>query len=228
VLHKHQNGRGWTTLCIVAFAAALALGAGSAPAVRLDSWDTAGPGPLNLSGDWHSYPPGADGFKHPPAIVMDEGRPALQFGTGGDSIRLGRSVSIDARKTPWLNWEWKPLALPTGGDVRDPKRNDQAGRVMVAFEGMKMLVYVWDTTAPVGSEVDPDEFTFYRRILIVVRSGSEGVGRWSAERRNVHADYRRLFRGEPGQIKLVGLESHSDDTRSRTSILFGRIHFEAQ
>jgi hypothetical protein len=93
---------------------------------------------------------------------------------------------------------------------------------------MRGLLYVWDTTAPVGTETAPEDLDIFQRALVVVRSGPDGLGRWSRERRNVREDYRRLFDEEPGRIKLVGFESHSNDTRSRGAIRFGRLSFEAR
>ena len=93
---------------------------------------------------------------------------------------------------------------------------------------MKGLLYVWDTTAPVGTEARPGELELFQRVLIVVRSGAGELGRWSTERRNVYEDYRRVFGEEPRAIKLVGVESHSNDTRSRTAIRFGPLRFEAR
>jgi hypothetical protein len=205
----------------------LTLGAGPVSTVRVDDWDAYPIGPLNLSAKWRRYADERAVFKQPPAIVQDEGRPVLQLVTDGEAMRVGRALKVDLKKTPWLVWEWKPLVLPEGGDVRNPKRNDQAGRVMVVFEGMKGILYVWDTTAPVGTEVRPDELELFERVLVVVRSGSRDLHQWSRERRNVSEDYRRLFGEKPRPIKLVGVESHSDDTESRTSMLFGTLRFEA-
>jgi hypothetical protein len=204
----------------------LTLGGGAA-AVRLDDWETYTPGTLNLGGVWQPYPAGLK-FKHAPAIVLDGTRPALLLKTDGDSMRLGRAVKVNPRETPWLMWDWKALTLPEGGDVRDPKKNDQAGRVMVMFEGMKGVLYVWDTTAPVGTESRSDGFEIFQRVLLVVRSGPQGVGQWERQRQNVYADYRRLFESEPRGIKWIGLESHSDDTRSHTAVVFGGLRFEAR
>jgi hypothetical protein len=131
-------------------------------------------------------------------------------------------------RTPWLTWEWKALVLPEGGDVRRPRQNDQAGRVMVVFEGMKGIQYIWDTTAPVGTEARPDEFEIFQRVLVVVRSGPREIGQWFRERRNVYEDYRRLFEETPPAVKLVGLESHSNDTRTRTAVRFGGLRFDAR
>jgi Protein of unknown function (DUF3047) len=206
----------------------LTLGAGPIATVRVDSWDASPPGPLDLSGPWRRYPPELTPFKHPPAIVQDNGRAVLQLTTDNEAMRIGRALKVYLEKTPWLVWEWKPLRLPGGGDVRDPKRNDQVARVMVAFEGMKGLLYVWDTTAPVGTETRPDELELFQRVLIVVRSGAGGLGQWSRERRNVFDDYRRLFDEDPPPIKLIGVESHSNDTNTRTSARFRDIHFQAR
>jgi len=208
-------------------AAVLALGAGPGSTVRVDNWDAYTVGPLDLSAEWRRYPPERGTLKHAPEVVVEAGRPVLQLKTSGEAVRIGRALKIDPAKTPWLVWDWKALVLPEGGDIRDLKRNDQAGRVMVAFEGMKGILYVWDTTAPVGTEVRPDELELFQRVLIVVRSGPGELGHWLSERRNVVEDFRRLFGGEPPPIKLIGVESHSNDTRTRTSMRFGRLRFDA-
>ena len=205
-------------------AAALALGAG-ATAVRVDNWETYAPGTLDLAGAWRPYP-SEKKFKHAPAIVLDGTRPVLSLKTENEAMRIGRSVKVDPGETPWLAWEWKAVVLPEGGDVRDPRRNDQAGRVMVMFEGLKSLLYVWDTTAPVGAESRSDGFDIYQRALIVVRSGPQNIGQWDRQRRNVYDDYRRVYDATPRGIKWVGLESHSNDTHTRTAVLFGSVRFE--
>jgi Protein of unknown function (DUF3047) len=204
------------------------LGAGPASTIRVDSWSAYPIGPLELSGEWRRYPPEPTALRQPPAIVLEAGRPVLQLTTSGEALRIGRSLKVDVSKTPWLVWEWQPLALPDGGDVRNAKRNDQAGRVMLAFEGLKGILYVWDTTAPVGTEVRPEELELFQRVLIVVRSGSADLGRWLTERRNVQDDYRRVFGEKPSVIKLVGVESHSNDTRTRAAMRFGTLRFDSE
>jgi hypothetical protein len=217
--------RAWILLAVVGV---LTLGAGPTKPVRVDNWEAYPVGALDLAAEWRRYPPERATFKQPPAIVQDDGRRVVHLATENEAMRIGRSgIKINLKRTPWLHWEWKALVLPSRGDVRDPKRNDQAGRVMVVFEGMKGIQYVWDTTAPVGTEARPDEFELFQRVLLVVRSGPHDVGRWSRERRNVYEDYRRLFDEPPPPVKLVGVETHSNDTNTRTAIRFGRLHFDA-
>src|SRR5437762_3509233 len=201
-------------------------GAAAKGSLRVDNWDALGAGPLDLA-VWRVYPfTQSPKFKEPPAIVESDGRRALLLRTEGEAMRVGRPVKVDLKATPWLAWEWKALDLPVQGDVREPKRNDQAARIMLMFEGMKGILYVWDTASPVGTESRPDELDIFDRVLIVVRSGQDGVGRWTRERRDVLADYRRVFGEAPRPIKWVGFESHSNDTRSRSAALFGAASFE--
>lgn len=221
---RHRPARGWLPLAILV----LTLGAGPASAVRVDNWDAYPVGPLDLAGEWSRYPPGRVAFKQPPSIVQDEARRVVELTTANEAMRIGRRLTIDLTGTPWLTWEWKVLVLPDGADVRHPRRNDQAGRVMVVFEGLKGIQYVWDTAAPVGTEARPDELEIFQRVLVVVRSGPRGAGQWVRERRNVAEDFRRLFGEPPPPVKLVAVESHSNDTHTRTAVRFGSLRFEAR
>ena len=210
---------------VVVLAGALLTGAAANNIVHVDNWNTLATGPVDLS-VWRVYPfTQSPKFKEAPAIVMEDGRRALRMRTEGEAMRIGRAVKVDVKATPWLTWEWKALDLPTQGDVRDAKRNDQAARIMLMFEGMKGILYVWDTVSPVGTEMRPEEFDIFERVLIVVRSGPNG-GQWMRERRDVLADYQRIFGEAPRPIKWVGFEAHSNDTHSRSAALFGTVTFE--
>lgn len=213
---------------LLALLGGLALGAGPLPSAQVDTWASASAGgPLILPGEWQLYPRSSlSTFKYPPAIVIDGGHPVLQLKTDHESIGIWRAVHVDIKATPLLVWEWKPLLLPAHGDVRQPTRNDQVARVMVLFKGRKAILYVWDTNAPVGVEVRPDMFGAVDRVLIVVRSGPSGVGQRHREKRDVSADYKRIFEEEPRAVRWVGLESHSDDVRSQSAVRFGQIRFE--
>src|SRR5262249_45822964 len=101
-------------------------------------------------------------------------------------------------------------------------------RIALFFRGMKALVYIWDTTAPVGETARPELFEPMDRVLLVVRSGASSLGQWHHEERNVYRDYRRVFEEEPRRISWLGLESHSDDVGSESEVLFGTIQFRAR
>ena len=221
---RHQVIRDILCLLLVV---SLVLGAGPAAPIRVDDWDEYGEGPLAMTRHWSFYPSAARRtFKTPPAVVVDGGRKVLQLKTDHESVGMWRALAVDVRATPRLVWHWKPLILPEGGDVRRASKNDQAGRVMLLFGGWKAIVYVWDTTAPVGTEVRPDDLGPVDRVLVVIRSGRPGLGAWHRETRDVYRDYMRIFGEKPRQLKWVGLESHSDDVEGESAVLFGEVQFE--
>jgi hypothetical protein len=67
--------------------------------------------------------------------------------------------------------------------------------------------------------------TLLDRRLLVVRSGSAGVGAWQTETRNVLNDYTKLFGSAPGHVRAVGIESHSEDANHTSEALFGSLSF---
>jgi len=218
--------RGPARLAVALLAGALLTGAAAKGSVRVDNWDALKLGPVDLS-VWRVYPfTDSAKWKDAPDIIMDDGRRALRLRTANEALRIGRALKVDLKATPWLAWDWKALDLPAKADVRDPKRNDQAARIMLMFEGMKGILYIWDTESPIGTERRPDELDIFDRVLIVVRSGPGDAGRWMRERRDVFADYQRIFGDAPRPIKWVGFEAHSNDTHSRSTALFGNVTFE--
>ena len=86
----------------------------------------------------------------------------------------------------------------------------------------RMLGYVWDTHAPVGTEKHTKQ-TMLDRWLVVVRSGPTGLGTWLRETRNVERDFSRLFGAPPPGPMAVGIESHSEDAAHASEVYIGAI-----
>ena len=57
----------------------------------------------------------------------------------------------------------------------------------------------------------------------MIRSGSEGLGAWHAERRNLHADALRSFGAHPGDVVRVWLIAASVFKRQRGSFSIADI-----
>jgi len=187
---------------------------------------------LSVPGPWKVYS-SMKVFKYPPTVVVDEAQRALRLKTDHETMAIGRAMQLDVTTLSTLTWEWKPVVLPVGGDVRayDAQRNDQAARIVLWFDASlfterRAIGYIWDSNAPVGTivrQIGPQA----ERALVVVRSGMRGVGAWHRDTRNVYQDYRDIFGDEPAPVVLVTLESHSDDVASESAVLFGRVRFEA-
>lgn len=179
-----------------------------------------------------------------------DGRQSVHALADRSTSGLRCDVDIDPQATPWLSWEWRVDHLPAGASVEDDDRDDSPARVVVAFDGdasglglrdrlfrdtvemitgttlpFATLMYVWDGQAP------PESVVAYPRTArvqyLVVESGAERLGRWLGYRRNVLADYRRVFGGEPGRIRHVGLLADTDDLKARTDSWFANLAFSA-
>ena len=199
--------------------------------VVVEDWQEYQEGLFNLGRTWERYPL-SSGSRYGPFIASDgsEGK-VLRVRTENDVVTIGRKVTVDLARTPLLAWRWKALALPPGGDARHPSRDDQVLRVVLLFEPAgrgKAIGYIWDSNAPTETVLGKKTFPAIDRRLIVVRSGSEAVGVWHQETRDVLTDYERLFGGQPLPVSYIGIESHSNDTHSRTDAMLGRIAFTSR
>jgi len=192
--------------------------------VVIEDWRGSAVGSTGVPSGWTPYRGGGN-FKYPPVLVRHGDRLALRLRTDRYSIRLGKGVTVDLTRTPVLEWEWNVKTLPRHGDVRT-KVNDQAARIMVMFGSRfqpNILGYVWDTKAPVGTEIRTQSPV--DRWLIVVRTGGDGLGSWRREARNVVQDYVRLFGQRPPSVSAVGVESHSEDADHQSETMIGRVLF---
>ena len=61
--------------------------------------------------------------------------------------------------------------------------------------------------------------------FVVVRSGSEELGKWLMERRNVAEDYTKIFGESPDNPRVITISIDSNDTRSLAEFSIGRIAF---
>ncbi|MEP6656218.1 MAG: DUF3047 domain-containing protein [Betaproteobacteria bacterium] len=159
---------------------------------------------------------------------------------------LDRQVSGSAR----LAWRWKADALLRKGDVHRREGDDYVARIYVTFryspERLSLpqrakfaaarvlygdiphaaLVYVWDTSAPVGTMV-PNAYTDRVR-MVVVESGPANIGQWRGYERDIATDYRQAFGEEPPPISGVAIMTDADNTGESASACYGDIVLESR
>jgi len=141
--------------------------------------------------------------------------------------------TVEMAKTPVLAWSWRVSALPPGGDGRKRETDDEAAQVYVFFPGRglfprldpRIVGYTWETVAPKGTFYHSPKNDSTR--VTVLRSGTEGLDTWCAERRNVLEDFRAAFGTEAPQPLCVCLQIDSDDTASRADCAFRDLRLEA-
>jgi len=163
-------------------------------------------------------------------LVRGEAGMALQLRSSGASFALYRDVIVDLKEFPLLTWSWKVVRLPAAGDVRQSATDDEAAQVYVVFPrwpapltSSDVVGYVWDSRAPVGTQLTNPKAANVR--IIVVESGTARLGTWQRQKRNVAADYVALFGRQPPRVGQVAVMIDSDDTRSEAEALIGDLVF---
>jgi hypothetical protein len=193
--------------------------------------------------DWSKIPAGFKGVppgwktqswgnpKYEFEVVSDSPTRVLHLVSNGDSSTIIKDVNkIDCKENPILQWRWKAVELPKGGDARKKATDDQALQISVTFPRFpnavrsRIIDYIWDTTAPAGAIFKSQKTGLVT--YVVLRSGEADVGKWFTETRKVCDDYRKIYGEEPEEkIEAISIGIDSDDTRSRAEAYVGEILF---
>lgn len=166
------------------------------------------------------------------AFSTMDGRTALHANSTASASGLFRKVSIELSQTPILHWSWKVDNVLAGTDERTRAGDDYPARVYVVFSGgaafwrTRAISYVWSSKQAVNSHWR-NAFTANSQ-MVAVQSGSERVGQWVDERRDVLADYRRIFGKEPGKLDAVAIMTDTDNTGTSASAWYGDMWFDAK
>lgn len=179
-------------------------------------------------------------------VVEQDARRVLEARADAAASGLSHTLRYDAGQWPRLRWQWRIDAHLPGTDIRQRAGDDFPARVYVSFDydigelplgtrvrlalarllyGARVpgatLCYVWDPALPAGT-IMPGAYTDRVRMLIV-RSGSSGLGRWHTETRDVAADYRAAFGEPPPPVTAITLAADTDDTRTTATSYFGDL-----
>lgn len=151
------------------------------------------------------------------AVRLEKGNKYLAADSKDDSSTAGKPFPYDLSRYRFLSWRWRARLLPKGGDERRKVSNDSAAGLYVCFNGFAKLPYclkyVWSSTVPAGT-VLPSPHRKATKI-VVLRSGPEGLGEWITEKRDVYADYLKIFGAKKVKNPVgIAVLTDSDDTRS--------------
>ncbi len=160
-------------------------------------------------------------------IVKENNDHVLHLESDKASFGLTKEIDVDLKQYPFINFRWKAVELPKGGDFRQKDTDDQAGQLYVVFGTFKLTAkivgYLWENKAPkFTTGVSP---AWGKTRLIVLQSGSENIGKWIWEKRNVSDDYKALFEKEPSKANLISIFINSQHTKSRAECYYGEIYF---
>src|SRR5919108_1321080 len=214
---------------VLAVACAALSAAWAANRVVVEDWRSYPVGTRGISGDWKEQTWGRPAYDF--EIVSDNGQPVLHLRSNGDSSTISRDLraSVALDETPILEWSWKVITLPTGGNACEKSTDDQAAQVYVAWlrspESVRSRIigYLWDSTAPAGTVCKSQKSPTVT--YVVLRSGADELGKWITERRNVVEDFRRIYGEAPDNPTALSFSIDSDDTRSSAESFIGPTVF---
>ena len=171
------------------------------------------------------------------SVVDLDGRRALRVESDNSYGNLVHPLNLP-RPAVHLVWQWRMDQLVEAADLRKRAGDDTALKVCVFFDlplarvpfverqllrllqtrseerlPSATVCYVWDNQLPAGSALDN---AFTRRVrYLVLESGAEHLHQWQPERRDVAADFVRLFGDEspqPPPIIGIGVGADADNT----------------
>lgn len=214
---------------VLAIACAVVATAWAAARVVVEDWRSYPLGARGIPGDWKEQSWGKPVYDF--EIVSDDRQPVLHLRSKGDSATISRDLtaSVNLNETPILEWRWKVMTLPTGGNACQQSTDDEAAQVYVAWlrspEAVRSRIigYVWDSTTPVGTICKSQKTSTVT--YIVLRSGPAELGKWITERRNVLEDFRKIYGEAPDSPTALSLGIDSDDTRSSADSFIGPVVF---
>jgi len=157
----------------------------------------------------------------------DEGRRVLKAVCNAAASGLFKDVKADIQQFPILRWSWKVENILEKGDARTKEGDDYAARIYVIFPRFPSwrttgLTYIWANKLPRG-ETWPNSYAEDNVIMIAVQSGSENVGKWMSEERNLHDDYKRVFGKEPPKLGNIAIMTDADNTGESVKAYYGDI-----
>jgi hypothetical protein len=201
----------------------------AADRVVIEDWAAGVLGAKGIPTDWTGQTWGQPRYDF--TIVADAERKVLSLKSENERSTITKTLAgrVHLHATPILEWQWKVMTLPAGGDSRQRETMDQAAQLYVVWPRFPQAVrsriigYAWDTSAPVGTSLKSLKASTVT--YIIVRSGTAELGQWVTERRNLWDDYKMLFGEAPPDPSYISLSIDSNDTHSSAEALIGPILF---
>ncbi len=243
------NGRCFLVCVLVGLAGSVLLMAFSGPPVlRVGHFSAQAPSDT-IPTDWTEIRFGQNEAGTDYNLARKDSAVVVQARSENGSSALIKHPRIDLDEYPILEWRWRAESLPSDADIAADTTDDAAARLYVTFDyedlgvvdraklmllrrfgyekaPSRALNYVWTTRRDRGT-VQASAYTD-QIMMMSVRSGADKKGEWVRERRNVRADYRQVFGGEPPPVNGVALMTDTDNTAGTAAALYGDIVFRSE
>jgi hypothetical protein len=139
-----------------------------------------------------------------PSEVFSQGEESMLCTTQGDAAIICHQADMELTGDTTLSWDWKVDQLPSTQPENAFETHDYMS-IAVEFDDGQDLTYHWSAALePETTYRCPLPHWSERETHLVVRSGSEGLGQWLSESRQVLADHQAAIGGSPPN-RIVGV-----------------------
>lgn len=166
-------------------------------------------------------------------ITTEGNTVVLKATSQGAASGLGKKIKIDLAKTPVMNWSWRIDKKLGKLNEQSKEGDDYAARVYVIVDGglfpwnTKALNYVWSSNQARGTTWN-NAYLPKNAKMTAIRGSQDKVGGWMREKRNVRADFKRIFGKDITEIDGVAIMTDTDNGKGQAAAAYGDIFFSAQ
>ena len=145
---------------------------------------------------------------------------------------LGKEVSIDLNKTPFINITWKIEKDLNGIKENTKKGHDYAARVFVIKKtgatplSNRAINYVFSSNNDVGSNW-PSPYT-KKSIDNVLSSTKNNLNEWVTVKANVKEDFKRFHDLDVNELDGLAIMSDTDNSKMKSIAYFQNIYFSSK
>lgn len=179
---------------------------------------------------------------------QQDGRRALTAKAGTSASMMRRDLNIPAADLTDLSFSWQVPQLIESADLAERDLDDSPVRIVLTFEGDKSkfsaknamlselalvmtgeplpyatLMYVWCNKRPAESVVVNPRTDRIRSL--VVESGKKNLRQWRDYKRNIRADFKKIYGEKPGKLLSIAIMTDSDNTKTQVSAAYGELAF---
>jgi len=195
---------------------------------------------------WEPLKLGGSERKTSYSLVKEDGVLVARADSTNAASAMFYPIEIDLKKTPIVEWRWKINNILKKGDALRRDGDDYPARFYIFFDydasrlswferigyesyyqlygnypPLAALNYLWANKLPVGTLV-PNIYSD-RVQMFAVRSGTENLGQWATQQRNIYKDYVRAFGKEPPKILGIAFMTDTDNTGETATAYYGDI-----
>lgn len=166
-------------------------------------------------------------------LVQDGQRWVLSAKSQAAASGLTRKIKVDLTQTPFLNWSWRVDQPLPALNEQTKAGDDYAARLYVIVDGgllvwnSKAVNYVWSGSSARGATWG-NAYLPKNAQMLAVRGKQDKTGVWITEKRNVRADFQKLYGVDIQTIDGVALMTDSDNSKSEAAAKYGDIFFSAR